>query len=179
MDNTQHIWMGPRSVLVSKLTAPLLQHATTNLHDRNVGFLRYWTVSNIPLFLLAAPLLILLVYSSMWALKLPWMTAKDRPMTLVDQTVSPSATDSLLIRLAVPQGLLAIMAFTSYHVQIINRISSGYPLWYWYLVCMVLSRVRNPSGAAKPTRWFAIGVQSMIIYGLIQAVLFGSFLPPA
>ena len=124
-------------------------------------------------------MLILLLRASLWALEMPWTTAKDRPMTVIDQTVSPLATDLLLIRLAVPQGLLAIMAFTSYHVQIINRISSGYPLWYWYLVCLVLGRVRNPSGAAKPSRWFAIAVQGMIIYGLIQAVLFGSFLPPA
>lgn len=150
-----------------------------NLHGRDVGFLRYWTVSNIPLFLLAAPMLITLLLSSFWALKMPWTTDKDRPLTPTDQALSPAVTDSLLIRLAVPQGLLAVMAFTSYHVQIVNRISSGYPLWYWYLVCLVVSRVTNSPAKAKPTRLFAIAVQGMVIYGLIQAVLFGSFLPPA
>lgn len=124
-------------------------------------------------------MLTILLYSSIWALRMPWTTDKDRPLTPTDQTLSPAVTDSLLIRLAVPQGLLAIMAFTSYHVQIVNRISSGYPLWYWFLVCLVVSRVTKPPAKAKPTRLFAIAVQAMVIYGLFQAVLFGSFLPPA
>lgn len=87
--------------------------------------------------------------------------------------------ESLLVRLAVPQGLLAVMAFTSYHVQIINRISSGYPLWYWYLVSQVLNNISVFKTTSTSSRWFAAVVQGMATYALIQAVLFGSFLPPA
>jgi phosphatidylinositol glycan class V len=61
------------------------------------------------------------------------------------------------------------MAATSYHVQIINRISSGYPVWYWYLA----------SFAWSDRRMFAVVLRGAVIYGLVQAVLFGSFLPPA
>lgn len=82
----------------------------------------------------------------------------------------------MLTRLAVPQGLLAVMAFTSYHVQIINRISSGYPLWYWYLVT---SPVDLSSSSLKQSRILVAAVYSMVAYALIQGVLFGSFLPPA
>jgi phosphatidylinositol glycan class V len=82
----------------------------------------------------------------------------------------------MLTRLAVPQGLLAVMAFTSYHVQIINRISSGYPLWYWFLVT---SAVDTASSSPKLSRTLVIAVYSMVAYAMIQAVLFGSFLPPA
>lgn len=82
----------------------------------------------------------------------------------------------MLVRLAVPQGLLAVMAFTSYHVQIINRISSGYPVWYWYLVT---SAVDLSSSSPKQSRTLVIAVYSMVGYALIQGVLFGSFLPPA
>ena len=82
----------------------------------------------------------------------------------------------MLARLAVPQGLLAVMAFTSYHVQIINRISSGYPLWYWYLVT---SAVDLSSSTPKHSRTLVAAVYSMVAYALIQGVLFGSFLPPA
>lgn len=82
----------------------------------------------------------------------------------------------MLARLAVPQGLLAVMAFTSYHVQIINRISSGYPLWYWYLVT---SAVDLSSSTPKQSRTLVAAVYSMVAYALIQGVLFGSFLPPA
>ncbi|KAE8132352.1 GPI mannosyltransferase 2 [Aspergillus pseudotamarii] len=134
------------------------------VHYWNVGFLRYWTLSNLPLFILAFPMLFLLCRSSIWALNTTW----------------PSDTGtSLLTRLAAPNGLLAVMAFTSYHVQIINRISSGYPLWYWYLICKVLSHVAGPSSLVKRSQTFTIAVQGMVIYAVVQAVLFGSFLPPA
>ncbi|KAJ5138675.1 uncharacterized protein N7515_003523 [Penicillium bovifimosum] len=131
-------------------------------HYWNVGFLRYWTVSNIPLFLLAAPMLAIICRSSLWALQSP--------------SSSSTSPGSMLTRLAVPQGLLAVMAFVGYHVQIINRISSGYPLWYWYLVT---SAVDLSSSSLKQSRTLAVAVYSMVGYALIQGVLFGSFLPPA
>lgn len=84
----------------------------------------------------------------------------------------------MLFRLAVPQGLLAILALTSYHVQIINRISSGYPLWYWYLVSAAMDGVQDPR-KQRHSRTLIIAAQAMVAYALIQGVLFGSFLPPA
>lgn len=118
-------------------------------------------------------MLLLLWRSSMWAMKLPWTVDK------LSQPTPPTPTDSLLIRFAVPQGLLAVMALTNYHVQIINRISSGYPVWYWYLACLVLNCVGASLSPSKAKHRFAVVVQGMVIYALIQAVLFGSFLPPA
>lgn len=82
----------------------------------------------------------------------------------------------MLFRLAVPQGLLAIMALTSYHVQIINRISSGYPLWYWWLVSTAMNGLQDP---LKSRSLLSVATQAMVGYALIQGVLFGSFLPPA
>ncbi|KAJ5460277.1 GPI mannosyltransferase 2 [Penicillium daleae] len=138
----------------------------------DVGFLRYWTVSNIPLFLLAAPMLAVLCKSALWALKAPSTLRSDSGGTSSSQ-VSPG---SMLFRLAVPQGLLAVMALTSYHVQIVNRISSGYPVWYWWLVSTAMGSFQDPQ---KSRRGLSIAAQAMVAYALIQAVLFGSFLPPA
>lgn len=143
----------------------------------NVGFLRYWTVSNIPLFLLAIPMLAILCQSSLWGLKLSF-----KMRTGFSTIVGPTQTvaDSMLMRLAIPQGLLAVMALTSYHVQIINRISSGYPLWYWYLASLALDHFgQSEHKTRRRSRKFAVAVQAMVVYGLIQGVLFGSFLPPA
>ena len=81
---------------------------------------------------------------------------------------------SLLIRLALPQVTLAVLAFTSYHVQIVNRISSGYPLWYWYIAYQILSGFESKHSRALP-----VAVTAIVMYGLVQATLFGSFLPPA
>lgn len=142
---------------------------------RNVGFLRYWTISNLPLFLLAAPMLLILCLSSLWVFRKTGGQQLEQARS--DRT--KDLQENLLVRLAVPQGLLAVMAFTSYHVQIINRISSGYPLWYWYLVSQVLNSVSTFKITPTSSRRFAVVVQGMVMYALIQAVLFGSFLPPA
>lgn len=166
---------------IGKLDKPASVAVMTDLYGRDVGFLKYWTLSNLPLFLLALPLLIILGRSSLWALRLPFIEHQQgKSASAVD---SPAA--SLLTQLGVAQGLLAVMAFTSYHVQIINRISSGYPVWYWYLASQLLDHFgkTKPHKSSKTPlqdgRISSIIVQSMIIYGLIQAVLFGSFLPPA
>ncbi|KAE8372897.1 GPI mannosyltransferase 2 [Aspergillus bertholletiae] len=134
------------------------------VHYWNVGFLRYWTLSNLPLFFLAFPMLYVLCRSSVWALNTTW---------------SSDTGVSLLARLAAPNGLLAVMAFTSYHVQIINRISSGYPLWYWYLTCQAFGHTADSTSVVKRNPTFVIAVLGIVIYAIVQAVLFGSFLPPA
>ncbi|PYI06459.1 DUF409 domain protein [Aspergillus sclerotiicarbonarius CBS 121057] len=148
-------------------------------HYWNVGFLRYWTVSNIPLFVLAMPMLAILCRSSLWALDVAVPFIFPGALSGVDQASSSATTASLLLRLAVPQGLLAVMALTSYHVQIINRISSGYPLWYWYLVYLVSGNWGQSRPSLHDSRGFAVAVRGMVAYALIQALLFGSFLPPA
>ncbi|KAI7766875.1 hypothetical protein LZL87_005175 [Fusarium oxysporum] len=100
----------------------------------NVGFLRYWTPNQIPLFLLAAPMLTILLKSGTEMMREP--SRGLRAMT--------SGTDEqcrLLVRtLAVVQTLLAVLAITNYHVQIISRISSAYPVWYWFL-CFFLNQL--------------------------------------
>ena len=81
------------------------------------------------------------------------------------------------MRLAAPQGLLAVLALTSYHVQIITRLSSGYVLWYIWLARRILAGSKENE---KQDIWTnKIIVRWMVIYGLVQAGLFASFLPPA
>ena len=80
--------------------------------------------------------------------------------------------------LLVPQLVLAILALTTYHVQIITRLSSGYPIWYWWLASLILedSKVQVLGKYWSPPK---IIVQWMMCYALIQGGLFASFLPPA
>ncbi|PGH07268.1 hypothetical protein AJ80_08028 [Polytolypa hystricis UAMH7299] len=138
----------------------------------NVGFLRYWTISNIPLFCLAAPMLVTLCYSSIRMLLQATGYGKDRPGTTTN-VGETSVQQACIARLAVPQLVLAVLAFTNYHVQIINRISSGYPLWYWYLASQMLgegtkassfgkTRVVVPLPAAFAHTWFLVlGAESL------------------
>lgn len=147
------------------------------LLNRNVGFLRYWTISNLPLFCLAIPMLTILTRSSLWALSgkasIHGPEGKNRRKEDLDRR---SHMQDCLSRLAIPQGLLAVMAFAIYHVQIITRISSGYPLWYWYLASSIF---RYSAAGGKGMEQPNLIVRVMVLYGLIQAGLFASFLPPA
>ncbi|KAI2470233.1 glycosyltransferase family 76 protein [Annulohypoxylon bovei var. microspora] len=132
----------------------------------NVGFLRYWTLPNIPLFLLATPLLYLLIKSGLEFVRLPLniMTEKSIP--------ADSCHLSLLVQsMALVQLVLAILAITNYHVQIITRISSGYPLWYWWLAKLLIDQNTSTFGSNI--------VRFMVMYAAIQGTLFASFLPPA
>lgn len=151
---------------------------------RGVGFMGYWTKSNIPLFLLAAPMLYIMTRTASVAIagRLDGNPSKEtgsseaRKRTLkIEATdeVANKRRDALLFRLALPQLTLAVLALTSFHVQIITRISSGYPLWYLVLAREITDGNTNNARFAKWTvRW-------MVMYALIQGVLFASFLPPA
>ncbi|KAL2819463.1 GPI mannosyltransferase 2 [Aspergillus granulosus] len=146
-------------------------------HYWGVGFLRYWKVPNIPLFLLATPMLLVLFLSSCWVFGAS-APISSGTVSKTTPVLSSSPASSLLTQLAISQFILTVMAVTSYHVQIVNRISSGYPLWYWYLVWHALG-ASDTTQSAKSRTLVLFVVQIMVAYALIQAVLFGSFLPPA
>ncbi|KAG5927838.1 hypothetical protein E4U42_001723 [Claviceps africana] len=133
----------------------------------NVGFLRYWTLNQAPLFLLAAPMLAVLLKSGVELVR--------RPEQLVSMTGEPRIGDSgcnLFVRaLAASQVVVAILAITNYHVQIITRISSGYPVWYWWVASCLMDKKRQRLGFSM--------AMFMMLYGGIQGGLFASFLPPA
>ncbi|KAI1387182.1 glycosyltransferase family 76 protein [Hypoxylon trugodes] len=132
----------------------------------NVGFLRYWTPPNIPLFLLATPMLYLLLKSGLGFLKEPLSLAVKKTIP-----ANPSYLTLLVQSMALSQLILAVLAITNYHIQIITRISSGYPLWYWWLAGLMTDKSTSKFGSNI--------VRYMVMYATIQGVLFASFLPPA
>lgn len=126
---------------------------------------RYWVLPNIPLFLLAAPMLIIMTASGLWGV--------DVGATIDGQVIV--SEKHTLRKLAFPQILLACMAIFSYHVQIITRLSSGCIVWYWWVAYRMSSGVRVEEG----TDWSKWVVRYMVVYGVVQSVLFSGFLPPA
>lgn len=138
------------------------------------GFLRYWTLSNLPLFVLAAPMLVILCASSISALD---------PTSHI-QSLLPIPTSNVLKRLAILQLVLASIVFTTANVQIITRIASGYPLWYIWIAQHVQSEqpgsVKIVKSKTKSGRQYAqLITRWMVMYALIQGGLYASFLPPA
>ncbi|OTA94191.1 glycosyltransferase family 76 protein [Hypoxylon sp. CO27-5] len=132
----------------------------------NVGFLRYWTPSNIPLFLLAAPMLYLLIRSGLLFIRRPLSVFPGK-----SDDVRLSHLPLLIQSMALSQLILAILAITSYHIQIITRISSAYPLWYLWLAGTITDK--------RTSRFGGKIVRFMVMYATIQGPLFASFLPPA
>lgn len=190
-------------------------------HYWNNGFLRYWTLSNLPLFLLAAPMLVLLASTAWVALRDPQalvqLAQASQPRAALlrqlqadsHHTLSDRAAEGflrmkearfrhVLARVALPQLILAALNLTSFHVQIINRISSGSPLWYVVLAIAIHGAERGEeSSGAKSKRPKSEKSQSkilrvltgpktsrgivrgMIMYAIIQGGLYACFLPPA
>ena len=93
-------------------------------------------------------------------------------------TETKAAARHCLQRFAVPQAVLTLLALTSFHVQIITRIATAYPLLYvWMARAIVEARTIRILGKDRDLskgliRW-------TIMYGIIQGGLFASFLPPA
>lgn len=141
---------------------------TTSIQDRywNVGFMRYWTVSNIPLFILAAPMLWILFTTGL----LPF--GQKSSTKLAKGNTQEINEAGLLRRFAVPQLLVALTTLTTAHVQIVNRLSSGYPLWYIILASKLFS-------SGKEQKTSQVWIRGMVMYAMIQGALFAAFLPPA
>ena len=126
-------------------------------HYWNVGLFRYWTVSNLPLFLLALPLGWIIVETSLPAFFQPHHInrvvngscsadlRKLQPSPPQPVTGEEKVFQYVLPRLALPQIVLVALTATTSHVQILNRISSGYPLWYFILALELC--LRNGYGA--------------------------------
>jgi phosphatidylinositol glycan class V len=138
---------------------------------RQCGLFRYWTLSNLPLFLLATPMFAILVISGLWALKILPYNSVQNPNNSKDVHKSTQGPVLQVIRnLAVSQLMLVLLTSTTAHVQIITRISSAYPVWLWYVAI-----------SCREGKALLVGriVKFMVGYSVIQGGLFASFLPPA
>ncbi|KAF3920896.1 hypothetical protein ABW21_db0207470 [Orbilia brochopaga] len=162
-------------------------------HYWGVGFMKYWTPGNIPLFLLAAPMLFVLLKTSFDIIKIA-----TPPANRLYSIQLSEANRDLLFRLTVPQLLLATLAITNYHVQIITRLSSGLPMWYIVTAAALINTTttadtqaaeseRPPSESGKTgdetdyadASWCRPAIRFFLGYQVVQAVLYGGFLPPA
>ncbi|KAG9243687.1 GPI mannosyltransferase 2 [Calycina marina] len=145
----------------------------------NCGPFRYWILPNMPLFLLATPMFLVMFKSGTWVVRYGYLPVsapviqmeKTPSRKLVSEESSISAPSTQVLRnLALSQLLLSTLTLVTAHVQIITRISSAYPVWVWYLA--------SSRGAASSTLT-KNSVIFMVVYGLVQGGLFASFLPPA
>lgn len=124
----------------------------------------------------------LLVYSSVTVLRTSYaQPLHGRPVPHTIHTIDSKRALPVtcnLPELALPQLLLACAAATSFHVQIVNRIASGYPIWYLTVATWLVDR--QPGRQAEKRADFGqLAIRAMVMYSMIQGTLFSNFLPPA
>jgi len=124
----------------------------------NVGFLRYWTLSQLPNFLIAAPpVIVILTFATVHFLSL---LSERKPYGLRFDTVTPHAIHAT--------AFTFLLLFAS-HTQIILRLAASMPFTYWAAAWFYL---QNPTLGKIWVYW-------SVLWGLISVILWGSFLPPA
>ncbi|ANZ76472.1 BA75_04317T0 [Komagataella pastoris] len=117
----------------------------------NNGFLRYWTLNNVPNFLIGLPTVLVLLASVFHRYRHQGKLVTDLKLVTI---------------------VYLVLNVTCWHVQIINRVSNFIPINCWMLSEMILDD--------SPQRKVALGVITYYIaWNLIQTSLYSSFLPPA
>ena len=131
----------------------------------NVGFLKYWTISNIPNFIFALPNLVTMGYASLY------YCLKGQSPRLARSTTRP---------LAILTGVFLMVILVFAHVQIINRVSSFIPLHLWFVTeRLSIEEGKNGQSLTFGDRLARYYVWWLVVWVPLQTVLFASFLPPA
>lgn len=120
-------------------------------HYWDNGFLKYWTVGNIPNFAFAAPTLLVLFLSY---------------RTFITEFPAKNVLPILQINGAFMVGVIFF-----WNTQIATRISTFLPLFYWTLAALLLSPHHKQLARAV--------VGYMIGWVVLQTSMFAAFLPPA
>ncbi|KAL3237394.1 GPI-anchor transamidase GPI18 [Nakaseomyces bracarensis] len=124
----------------------------------NLGFMKYWTLNNIPNFLFGLPTYIVLFYSTVYFTKM-YPNPKLFPLVLVTRS------------------FLVIMLLFA-HVQIVNRVSTFIPLHLWYISDR-MNKITNSRKKEDDDLIIKFYLYWLILWFPIQTLLFAFFLPPA
>ncbi|KAI6098965.1 glycosyltransferase family 76 protein [Pisolithus croceorrhizus] len=141
----------------------------------NVGFLRYWTISNIPNFLISLPVLL-----SVWIFCIFYLSHLPRILRdgFARQGSKSSAHlplgDSLFLNPSILPHVLhgisltLILTFNA-HVQIALRVLPSLPMTYWAAARLLIEQ----------PRWGKAWVAWSMVWCGLSCVLWAVFLPPA
>lgn len=175
----------------------------------NIGFLRYWTVSQSPNFLMSAPVLVLLLCFSAYHIRHSFVQGLLKYNQKSPASQTPHATSSPTTRTSSPflgpsltphaihAFILTSTLIFSAHTQIILRLAASMPFTYWAAAWLFVEsengirieseaestrKETNQKAVAKDRKgvhWGRMWVGWSIVWGAISIVLWTCFLPPA
>ncbi|KAJ7715125.1 glycosyltransferase family 76 protein [Mycena metata] len=129
-------------------------------HYWNSGFLRYWTLQQLPSFLIAAPPLFVISAFSVRHLR-HWIKSPAAPgRAFLSASIAPHAIHALIMS--------AILLFAS-HTQIVLRLAAAMPITYWAAAWLLMEH----------PKWGGAWVAWSVLWGALSSLLWGAFLPPA
>jgi phosphatidylinositol glycan class V len=126
----------------------------------NSGFLRYWTLQQLPNFLIAAPPLLAISTFSIHHLRHWIKSPADSGRAFLSASIAPHAIHALF--------MCAILLFAS-HTQIVLRLAASMPITYWAAAWLLLEH----------SKWGRAWVAWSVVWGALSILLWGAFLPPA
>ncbi|XP_066910399.1 GPI mannosyltransferase 2-like [Clytia hemisphaerica] len=152
-------------------------------HYWNVGFLKYFTLSQIPNFLLAAPICTIIfsgvyqVYTQNKHSKtdvLPWLGLKEVRFHLKNEDVTMLPADRTFVYMC-HAFFLTVFGILNVHVQILTRmICSSTPFVYWSVAELVTNQTLDKS---FKRRVFCIVLGYFITYNILGLFLHTNFYP--
>ncbi|ODV59778.1 GPI-anchor transamidase GPI18, partial [Ascoidea rubescens DSM 1968] len=149
----------------STIDKSLIKFAQSYYWDN--GFLKYWSINNIPNFLIVLPILVLFI-SSIRHFSNRYYCLNLNPMILIAK-------------------VYLFLGIFFWNIQILIRISCFLPISIWYLadkLNLTIERQKKTGKLYKNSKKFTINTENLFIFWLfswimIQSSLFASFLPPA
>ncbi|PPQ64983.1 hypothetical protein CVT26_015692 [Gymnopilus dilepis] len=154
----------------------------------NVGFLRYWTPSQLPNFVIAAPPICLIYAFSVHHLSKtpvfgqiasaskpgPHKSRKGEKGARVGQMEEEGQKPTAFSNPSITPHVIHALIFTSIllfasHTQIILRLAASMPVLYWAAAWLLLE---HPF-------WGRLWVTWSVLWSMISVVLWAAFLPPA
>ncbi|KAI6038483.1 glycosyltransferase family 76 protein, partial [Pisolithus marmoratus] len=141
----------------------------------NVGFLRYWTISNIPNFLISLPVLLnVWIFCMFYLSHLPRILRDHFVRQGSNCNTHPPLKNSLFLNPSILPHVLhgvfltLILTFNA-HVQITLRVLPSLPITYWAAARLLIEQ----------PRWGKAWVAWSVVWCVLGCVLWAAFLPPA
>ena len=125
------------------------------LTNRNIGFIKYWTLDSIPNFLLACPVLGISI------------------LGLYRYTCSRTNLSPIVMSLVIQHGMMTFLLVFQSHTQIALRVVSTDPVFWWLLTEIAFRDGGGLTRIGKGWIWWTV------IWGAISIVLWAGHYPPA